>query len=633
MPQGRYLSCVVDVSPDAGGQTRAMLMRNRIFARTAGVRPTVLTFGPTTDYAERREVLLERGLLIPEISLLNIYEHYRDNDWGVRDDTGEHLEDLSDHVVGQKEFSDGSPWRTTHRLPGATTAIHDYLRRDGTPFLRIPELIYKEPGTWPKNILAITRTGEVARVFRSLGQWWRLWVRELTQADERAFVFIDSRHAVPHLVPMLAPHIHIVYVLHNIHIKPPRRWDSEVVTPAYQHVLDRIPGMDAMVTLTHRQREDIAQRHGDTENLFVVPNPVDMPEPVDVPRDPRRVALVARLEAQKRPAQAIDAFARVVKEVPEAHLDIYGSGSRFGALTRQRHLLGLENSVTLHGHDPRAREALSRSSAFLMTSSFEGYPLSTLESMSHGCPVVSYDIKYGPREQITDGVDGFLVPEGDTEQLAERVVRLLKSPELVERMSRAAVEKAEQHGTDNFIADWAAVLEKVMEQKPHRTRLAGAELDIAEVFVRRRGALSRVARHARRQAPGRFRDGDVLRFKGSLRVEVKGPPRNLAAARIDLAAVFYESGAVVPMPVKWSRDGTVFHLRGKLPLRGLRSPLREDAADKTVEQAGLRLRLVWRNSVWEGWVQRPAEETSAISAIEVAYVASGRLMVRSQRRR
>ena len=57
-----------------------------------------------------------------------------------------------------------------------------------------------------------------------------------------------------------------------------------------------------------------------------------------------------------------------------------------------------------------------------MTSSFEGYPLSTLESMSRGCPVVSYDIKYGPREQITDGVDGFLVPRGRHRRLlAERV--------------------------------------------------------------------------------------------------------------------------------------------------------------------------------------------------------------------
>ena len=68
-------------------------------------------------------------------------------------------------------------------------------------------------------------------------------------------------------------------------------------------------------------------------------------------------------------------------------------------------------SVTLHGHDPRARDALWNSSAFLMTSLFEGYPLSTLESLSHGCPVISYDIKYGPREQISEGVDGFLVPE------------------------------------------------------------------------------------------------------------------------------------------------------------------------------------------------------------------------------
>ena len=73
-----------------------------------------------------------------------------------------------------------------------------------------------------------------------------------------------------------------------------------------------------------------------------------------------------------------------------------------------------------------------------MTSSFEGYPLSTLESMSRGCPVVSYDIKYGPREQISDGVEGFLVPAGDVELLAQRVIELLRSPELVRRMSAAA---------------------------------------------------------------------------------------------------------------------------------------------------------------------------------------------------
>ncbi|MGH3331963.1 MAG: hypothetical protein ACRDPJ_11750, partial [Nocardioidaceae bacterium] len=78
LPAGRYLTCTVDVHPDQGGERRALLMRNRILAQEAGVDPSVLTFGSTPDGAELRLRLLERGLLTPEISLLNIFEHYRE---------------------------------------------------------------------------------------------------------------------------------------------------------------------------------------------------------------------------------------------------------------------------------------------------------------------------------------------------------------------------------------------------------------------------------------------------------------------------------------------------------------------------------------------------------------------------
>ena len=107
-----------------------------------------------------------------------------------------------------------------------------------------------------------------------------------------------------------------------------------------------------------------------------------------------------------------------------------------------------------------------------MTSAFEGYPLSTLESMSRGCPVVSYDIKYGPREQITDGVDGFLVPAGDTALLAQRVIELLQSPELVRRMSAAARARAAQlRARPSSWRGWAGVVQATVEHKPLRTRL------------------------------------------------------------------------------------------------------------------------------------------------------------------
>ena len=161
-----------------------------------------------------------------------------------------------------------------------------------------------------------------------LGQWFRRWIRELLGDGKRAFVFIDSRFLVPLLVPMKGSRVHLIYQMHNLHLRPPRRWDSEM-DPMYKRVLDRIGGMDAMVTLTERQRDDIAARRGRTSNMFVVPNPVAMPAPPveRAPRDPRRVTVVARLEEQKRLTHAVAAFQQVVEALPDARLDIYGDGA------------------------------------------------------------------------------------------------------------------------------------------------------------------------------------------------------------------------------------------------------------------------------------------------------------------
>jgi poly(glycerol-phosphate) alpha-glucosyltransferase len=99
--------------------------------------------------------------------------------------------------------------------------------------------------------------------------------------------------------------------------------------------------------------------------------------------------------------------------------------------------------------------------------------------MSRGCPVVSYDIRYGPREQITDGVDGFLVAPGDVDTLAARVIDLLGSPETARRMGDAAMVSARRFGPEEFVRRWAAVLQATVDQKPDRTRIRDAELQSA----------------------------------------------------------------------------------------------------------------------------------------------------------
>ena len=204
------------------------------------------------------------------------------------------------------------------------------------------------------------------------------------------------------------------------------------------------------------------------------------PDPLPV-REQKRFTILTRLEPQKQLEHAIQAFALVLKEEPDAKLDIYGDGAERLMLENEIAKLGVGSSVTLKGHDPSARQALWSATGFLMSSRFEGYPLATLESMSHGCPVISYDIKYGPREQITHGVDGYLVEPGDVQGMADRVVEMIRNPALVARMSEAAFDKAEAHGHVAFLKDWRHALNEVIRKKDRRTRLRSVKLTVTQL--------------------------------------------------------------------------------------------------------------------------------------------------------
>ena len=561
LPEGRYLSCAFAVDPDAGGQTRALLMRNRILEAEGGVRPTVLSFFAVADLAERRRLLLERGLLTEGIGLLNVYEHHRDHGWGERAPAGHGLEDLRAHRSAEQHLADGTPWRIKYEVPGERQPTFDYLRPDGTPFLRTGRVDLKRPASWRRPVLPVAPSGEVLKPFPSVGRFFRAWLRDLGAGAPRVFVFVDSRFLMPLLTPLRGRRLHLLYTMHNMHLLPPRRWDSPV-DAVYARVLERIGDLDAMVTLTQRQGEDIGERRGRTSNLFVVPNPIEMPPapPDRPPRDPHRAAIVARLVEQKGLPDAIAAFERVLQAVPSARLDVYGDGTLREALQAEIDRRGLGGAITLRGFDPRAGDALRTASAFLMTSGWEGYPLSTLESMSRGCPVVSYDCKYGPREQVADGVNGFLVAPGDVERFAERVIELLRSPELVRRMSEEALRTARRHGARECLDAWAGVLDAVVAGERERVRIDDAGVEVTRLHRGRR-----------------------LRLDAVLGVRGRSARSTLDDAEVTLDAIDRASGAVTRLPLRVRRRGDALRLRARA---------RDPGGD-------LRLRVVWRNAAWE----------------------------------
>ncbi len=621
LPDGRYFSLANDVRARFGGQTRAHLMRNRFFTTYAGVETTILTFDIPAVYPRERERLIARGELVPGMQLLNIFEHYRDN---VVEGTplADSLPDLPDLVGVDVPHPDGSIYYTAYQEPEIDEdVIRDYRRADGTVFLRAPAP--KRKATSP--YLLTDAQGRPVHSWPGKRGWGHHWLLELLGDAPRAFMISDSRIALLNLLPFPDERFHALHLMHNVHLAGERRWNSPFA-PTYVPLFDQIDSLDALVCLTDRQRGDVAQRLGARNTLFTVSNPVTLP-PVPDPRparDPNLFTIVSRFEPQKRLDHAIRVFALVVAERPQARLDLYGKGALGDSLTDLIAELGLGEHVRMRGWDPDARDSLWTSSGFLVTSAFEGYPLATLESLARGCPVVSYDIKYGPRDQITDGVDGFIVDAEDQQTMARRIVAMIDDPALVARLSDAALVKAGQHDYRVFVEAWNKVLTATVEQKPDRVRLSQVTCTVERLGYRPLSLPSQAAKRVGRYLPVRLGAGSLDRSRvivldAELAVRGRWPKGALSGAKVTLDAVSATTETVTRLPLKVVRQKDRFRLSSRFGLHRVFTDRGPEDRNLT-----LRLRLVLGNACWETVLARPEE---AAPTYEVSYAPSGELQL------
>ena len=94
----------------------------------------------------------------------------------------------------------------------------------------------------------------------------------------------------------------------------------------------------------------------------------------------------------------------------------------------------------------------------MLTSKGEGYSLVVVESLCQGCPVSAFDVNYGPSDMICDGETGFLVPFGNEELLAAKLVELFRHPELHERMCTNALQSSSAFGMDEVAGRWRRLI-------------------------------------------------------------------------------------------------------------------------------------------------------------------------------
>ena len=504
LPDAVYIF-FVDVLPRGhAGRTASILTKTRLLWELGGQRSIIVTAYDSSQLDDISHDLRQRGLLADGVRAVSLHDFFPDPTELDPDDhhtpfdepgmvavadpqTGQHLFfrhgvhvltkrlDYAGHLIVLDRFNGARNRISSHEFwPNGTirrTVFFDRYygvarqellhRRDGSVRLNIWWAV--DPVTKVRTPERVTEFDERGRPVRYLADY--AWVIHACLdnliGDRPAFLISEARRVDEWVLGYRRDNVRQIHVLHNAHIRPPFD-DIHRIRPIYTPVLTSA-NVDATVFLTHRQKDEAEQHFGPQLRGTVIPHAVPAPAEPDPPvaRDPKLVVMVARLDQQKQVDHAIDAFAQVLRQVPDARLEIYGRGVLAGQLKARIKRLGIGGQVSLAGFTQNPALAYRRATVSVLTSKYEGFGLVLVESFQCGCPVVSYDLRYGPSDIVTDGVNGFLVPPGDINALASAIVTVLQQPQLAAAMSRAALVAAGRFSEQALVARWSALFNQL----------------------------------------------------------------------------------------------------------------------------------------------------------------------------
>lgn len=219
-----------------------------------------------------------------------------------------------------------------------------------------------------------------------------------------------------------------IYVSERMHPKAKLPFLSEFLRrKLYRHA----NGVIAQTTYG----KDIIQSSVKSKNVITIPNPVNVMEPVDVPKL-NRVVAVGRLEFVKGHRFLVEAFSKV--NAPDWELSLVGDGSERPNLEKQAKELGIFDRVIFHGHIVDFRRQLSEAKIYVLPSMKEGFPNSLIEAMSFPIACISGDYYGGKHDLVIDGENGLLVEPCNVDQLTSAIQKLVDNEELRQKLAENA---------------------------------------------------------------------------------------------------------------------------------------------------------------------------------------------------
>ncbi len=487
-----------------GGRTNSLLQRARLLTnnRTSIKRLTLLTCNYNPNYNKIYHHYKKNKAVNKKMKFMNIYDSYKwSNKKGVRNNYLTYLkkefgDDLYLVKKGKSEhltyyYKDGLPlYHLSYNLKENRMGHIDvYSNHDNHSAKRLymndkgnihKIRLYKDKPKnnivrdifvdqemnayltreyhYNKNTLRLSRTilfernGSVT-VFNTESEWYTYWFESLFNDND---IIVSDARILDRALLQVNKKIRRIFQAHGPHLHDPSE-SNPVMKKGFKYLFENIEDKDdVIITLTEGQKSDIIKRYPYLDNkINVIPHCVENDKlKVDFNAViPNKISIVSRLVPIKRVDHILNAFSEFLKDKPNYTLDIYGFGESEEMLKDLSIKLGIDKHVNFKGFTTNPDEVFQSSEFTIMTSKFEGFGLTILESIINGCPVISYDIKWGPNEIIAKH-NGILVKDGSIKALNKAMLEIVNNP-----LKRKKVSNINNNFTKKtFLNEWNKLL-------------------------------------------------------------------------------------------------------------------------------------------------------------------------------
>ena len=220
-------------------------------------------------------------------------------------------------------------------------------------------------------------------------------------------------------------------------------------------LVKQLKRLDRFVVLT----EEDKLAWPELQNVSVIPDPLSFVPTAQSTLGVKRVIAVGRYVYQKGFDLLLQAWAKIERQCPDWMLVVYGDGDKT-PYEQMMQNLGIDASrCLLNGPTTDIQREYVNSSLFVFTSRFEGFGMVLVEAMACGLPVVSFACPCGPKDIVRDGEDGFLVENGNIDELVQQLMKLMVDHRLRTAFARHAQQNAQRFNIEQTALRWKSVFE------------------------------------------------------------------------------------------------------------------------------------------------------------------------------